>query len=141
MGWLDIDEFFFITDRKKDMIISGRANISSTEIEASLMATPFIADVAAFGAPDPEFKERIVAAIQSAEKWAPIKPKSMLGLTTSLHGSNIQKSLIFTRTYRGRIAEEFLNAACANPIGTARAAESEALVCHRKTPAIRISCF
>ena len=123
------------------MIISGRANISSTEIEASLMATPFIADVAVFGAPDPEFKERIVAAIQPAEKWAPIMPKSMLGLTTSLHGSNIQKSLIFTRTYRGRIAEEFLNAACANPIGTARAAESEALVCHRKTPAIRISCF
>ena len=89
------------------MIISGGANISPTEIEASLMATPFIADVAVFGAPDPEFKERIVAAIQPAEKWAPIMPKSMLGLTTSLHGSKIRKSLIFTRTYRRRIAEEF----------------------------------
>ena len=84
MGWLDIDEFFFITDRKKDMIISGRANISSTEIEASLMATPFIADVAVFGAPDPEFKERIVAAIQPAEKWAPNNAKIYAWLDNQL---------------------------------------------------------
>ena len=66
------------------MIISGGANISPTEIEASLMATPFIADVAVFGAPDPEFKERIVAAIQPAEKWAPNNAKIYAWLDNQL---------------------------------------------------------
>ena len=76
--------FLFIIDRKKDMIISGGANISPTEIEASLMATPFIADVAVLGAPDPEFKERIVAAIQPAEKWAPNNAKIYAWLDNQL---------------------------------------------------------
>lgn len=71
MGRLDEDGFLFITDRKKDMIISGGANIFPAEIEAVLIDAPFIRDVAVFGAPDPEFGERIVAAIEPAEGWAP----------------------------------------------------------------------
>ncbi len=71
MGWLDEDGFLFITDRKKDMIISGGANIFPAEIEAVLIDAPFIADVAVFGAPDEEFGEKIVAAIQPAAGWTP----------------------------------------------------------------------
>lgn len=66
MGWLDDDGYLFIADRKKDMIISGGANIFPAEIEAALIEAPFIADVAVFGAPDAEFGECIVAAIQPA---------------------------------------------------------------------------
>ncbi|KIN74473.1 AMP-binding protein [Sulfitobacter guttiformis] len=69
LGWLDEDGFLFITDRKKDMIISGGANIFPAEIEAVLMRAPFIRDVAVFGAPHPEFGEQIVAAIEPAEGW------------------------------------------------------------------------
>lgn len=69
MGWLDEDGFLFITDRKKDMIISGGANIFPTEIEAVLIDAPFVQDVAVFGAPDPEFGEKIVAAIQPMAGW------------------------------------------------------------------------
>ena len=64
MGRLDEDGFLFITDRKKDMIISGGANIFPAEIEAVLIDAPFIRDVAVFGAPDEEFGERIVAAVE-----------------------------------------------------------------------------
>ncbi len=71
LGWLDEDGFLFITDRKKDMIISGGANIFPAEIEAVLMRAPFIRDVAVFGAPDPEFGEQIVAAVEPAEGWTP----------------------------------------------------------------------
>lgn len=71
MGYLDEEGFLFITDRKKDMIISGGANIFPAEIEAVLIAAPFIRDVAVFGAPDPEFGEKIVAAVQPAEGWTP----------------------------------------------------------------------
>jgi long-chain acyl-CoA synthetase len=71
VGWVDEDGFLFITDRKKDMIISGGANIFPAEIEAALMQAPFICDVAVFGAPDPEFGEKIVAAIQPMDGWTP----------------------------------------------------------------------
>jgi long-chain acyl-CoA synthetase len=69
LGWLDDEGYLFITDRKKDMIISGGANIFPAEIEAVLMRAPFIRDVAVFGAPDPEFGEQIVAAIEPSEGW------------------------------------------------------------------------
>ena len=72
LGWLDEDGYLFITDRKKDMIISGGANIFPAEIEAVLMRAPFVKDVAVFGAPDPEFGEKIVAAIEPSEGWYPI---------------------------------------------------------------------
>ncbi|MEP1353520.1 MAG: AMP-binding protein [Tateyamaria sp.] len=71
LGWLDQDGYLFITDRKKDMIISGGANIFPAEIEGVLLRAPFIYDVAVFGAPDPEFGEQVVAAIQPADGWAP----------------------------------------------------------------------
>lgn len=67
MGHLDADGYLFIGDRKKDMIISGGANIFPAEIEAELIKMPQINDCAVFGAPDPEFGEQIVAAVQCAE--------------------------------------------------------------------------
>ena len=71
LGWLDTDGYLFITDRKKDMIISGGANIFPAEIEAVLMRAPFIRDAAVFGAPDPEFGEKVVAAIEPSDGWTP----------------------------------------------------------------------
>ena len=71
LGWVDEEGYLFITDRKKDMIISGGANIFPAEIEAVLMRAPFVRDVAVFGAPHPEFGEQIVAAVEPAEGWNP----------------------------------------------------------------------
>lgn len=71
LGRVDEDGYLFITDRKKDMIISGGANIFPAEIEAVLMRAPFIRDVAVFGAPHPEFGEQVVAAIEPAAGWVP----------------------------------------------------------------------
>lgn len=67
MGYLDEDGFLFVSDRKKDMIISGGANIFPAEIEAVMIDAPFIRDVAVFGAPHEEFGEQIVAAVQLAD--------------------------------------------------------------------------
>ena len=77
LGWLDDDGYLFITDRKKDMIISGGANIFPAEIEGVLLRAPFIYDVAVFGAPDPEFGEQVVAAIQPTDGWEP-NPRDVL---------------------------------------------------------------
>ncbi|WP_430396235.1 AMP-binding protein [Ferrovibrio sp.] len=64
VGLLDRDGFLFITDRKRDMVISGGVNIYPAEIEAVLGAMPGVADCAVFGIPDPEFGEAICAYIQ-----------------------------------------------------------------------------
>ncbi len=64
VGRLDEDGYLFITDRKRDMVISGGVNIYPAEIEAVLGAMPGVADCAVFGIPDAEFGEALCAYIQ-----------------------------------------------------------------------------
>jgi long-chain acyl-CoA synthetase len=64
VGYLDEDGFIFITDRAKDMIISGGVNIYPAEIEAVLIRHPAVQDVAVIGIPDEEFGESVKAFIE-----------------------------------------------------------------------------
>jgi fatty-acyl-CoA synthase len=52
-----VDGVLRLTDRKKDVIVSGGENISSVEIEACIQAHPDIDDVAVIGVPDPRWGE------------------------------------------------------------------------------------
>lgn len=61
VGHLDSDGFLFITDRAKDLIISGGVNIYPAEIESVLRQHPSVQDVAVIGAPDAEFGEKVWA--------------------------------------------------------------------------------
>lgn len=63
VGYLDDEDYLYINDRKKDMIISGGANIFPAEIEAAIINMPEVYDCAVFGAPHPEFGETIVVAV------------------------------------------------------------------------------
>lgn len=64
IGYLDSDGYLFLTDRKNFTIISGGVNIYPQEIENALGEHPAIADVAVFGAPDPDLGERVVAVAE-----------------------------------------------------------------------------
>ncbi len=64
VGYVDDEGYLFINDRKKDMIISGGANIFPAEIEAVMIEMPDVVDCAVFGAPHVEYGELIVAAVQ-----------------------------------------------------------------------------
>lgn len=66
VGHLDADGYLHITDRIKDMIISGGVNVYPAEIEACLLGLPGVTDVAVFGIPDPDWGESIAAHIQPA---------------------------------------------------------------------------
>jgi acyl-CoA synthetase (AMP-forming)/AMP-acid ligase II len=64
VAWMDEDGFVYICDRKRDMIISGGANIYPAEIEDVLHRHPAVADVAVFGVPDDDWGERVHAAVE-----------------------------------------------------------------------------
>jgi long-chain acyl-CoA synthetase len=64
IGYLDADGFLYLSDRKKDMVISGGVNIYPLEIEAELHQMPGIVDCAVFGIPDDEFGEAVAAVVQ-----------------------------------------------------------------------------
>jgi fatty-acyl-CoA synthase/long-chain acyl-CoA synthetase len=63
IAYRDEEGFYYICDRKKDMIISGGVNIYPAEIESALEAHPDINDVAVFGIPDEEWGEAVHAIL------------------------------------------------------------------------------
>jgi fatty-acyl-CoA synthase len=63
IGLLDEEGFLYLTDRKKDMIISGGENIASSEVERVLYQLPQVAEVAVIGLPDERWGERVAAVV------------------------------------------------------------------------------
>ncbi len=63
---VDDEQFIYIVDRKKDMIISGGANVYPREIEEVLLTHPTIVDAAVVGLPDEQWGERVAAAVALA---------------------------------------------------------------------------
>lgn len=64
VGYLDEDGYLFISDRKRDMVISGGVNIYPAEIEGVLHGAPGVKDCAVFGIPDPEYGEALMAVVE-----------------------------------------------------------------------------
>ena len=64
IGYRDEDGFFYIVDRKKDLIISGGFNIYPSEIEAHILRHESVQDCAVIGAPDEKWGEAVTAVLQ-----------------------------------------------------------------------------
>jgi acyl-CoA synthetase (AMP-forming)/AMP-acid ligase II len=64
VGYLDDDNFLYLTDRKAYMIISGGVNIYPQESENLLVTHPKVVDVAVFGVPNDDFGEEVKAVVQ-----------------------------------------------------------------------------
>ncbi|MBU8907535.1 fatty acid--CoA ligase family protein [Desertibacillus haloalkaliphilus] len=70
-GWLytgdlakvDEDGYFYIVDRKKDMILVGGYNVYPREVEEVLYDHPDVLEVAVVGVPDPDFGEAVQAFV------------------------------------------------------------------------------
>ena len=62
-GLIDAQGYVAISDRKKDVIISGGENISSIEVEDALCAHPAVAEVAVIGVPDDKWGETVKALV------------------------------------------------------------------------------
>ena len=62
-GYVDDEGYYAITDRKKDVIISGGENVSSIEVEDALFSHPAVAEVAVIGVPDSKWGETVKALV------------------------------------------------------------------------------
>ena len=64
IGHIDGDGYLYITDRKKDMIISGGFNVYPSEVEQVLWGHPAVRDCAVIGVPDEQWGEAVKAVVE-----------------------------------------------------------------------------
>jgi long-chain acyl-CoA synthetase len=64
MGYRDEEGYFFIVDRKKELIIRGGFNVYPREVEEVLYGHPAVAQVAVIGIPDERLGEEVKAVVQ-----------------------------------------------------------------------------
>ncbi len=62
-GSMDDDGYLTISDRKKDVIITGGENVSSIEVEDAVFSHPAVAEVAVIGIPDDKWGELVTALV------------------------------------------------------------------------------
>jgi fatty-acyl-CoA synthase len=95
IGYRDEDGYFYITDRKRDLIISGGFNIFPFEIERVLLEHPAVQDCAVIGVPDAKWGEAVKAIVQLAPR-AEVSQEDLLTLCRNrLGGVKTPKSLEF----------------------------------------------
>ncbi len=62
-GYLDSGGYLYLTDRLKDMIVTGGENVYPAEVEAVLGGHRDVAEVAVIGLPDPRWGESVTAVV------------------------------------------------------------------------------
>lgn len=66
LGYRDTDGFIYISDRKRDLIISGGFNVFPLEVEQALVLHPAVQDCAVIGVPDDKWGEAVKAVVEKA---------------------------------------------------------------------------
>jgi acyl-CoA synthetase (AMP-forming)/AMP-acid ligase II len=64
IGHLDAEGYLYVTDRKKDMLITGGFNVYPSEVEQVIWAHPAVQDCAVIGVPDHQWGEAVKAVVE-----------------------------------------------------------------------------
>jgi fatty-acyl-CoA synthase len=114
IGYLDDEGFLYLTDRKKDMIISGGENIASSEVERVIYEMPQVREVAVIGMPDPRWGERPVAVVVLSDNAALQLPDLTEHCRKRLAAFKVPKQLIIRdqlpRNPSGKVLKRVLRA-------------------------------
>jgi fatty-acyl-CoA synthase/long-chain acyl-CoA synthetase len=112
VAYFDEEGFYYICDRKKDMVISGGMNIYPAEIEAGLEHHPDVMDVAVIGIPSEEWGESVHAIIVPREGSRLTEQDIIAFAREHLASYKIPRSVSFTdeipRTGSGKILKRIL---------------------------------
>ena len=118
-GYLDDEGYLFLTDRVKDMIVSGGENVYPIEVEEVLSQHPDVADVAVIGVPDEHWGEAVKALVIGRDGQAP-SPADLLAFARArLAGYKLPRSIEFVddlpRTPTGKVLKRELRERYAAP--------------------------
>src|ERR671917_777227 len=106
-GSLDDGGYLTISDRKKDVIITGGENVSSIEVEDAVFSHPAVAEVAVIGIPDEKWGELVTAIVVLAEGQAATAEEIIAHCRARLAGYKAPKRVEFrdelARTATGKI--------------------------------------
>jgi len=121
-GWLrtgdlayrDAEGYYFLVDRKTDMIISGGENVYPIEVENVISAHPAVLEVAVIGVPDARWGEAVKAVVVPREGESPGAEAIISFCRGKLGGFKIPKSVDFIdripRNASGKITKNVLRA-------------------------------
>lgn len=112
-GYLDEQGYLYLTDRIKDMIVSGGENVYPAEVEMALRTHPAVYDAAVVGVPDAEWGEKVVAFVElHPEASAPSERELRDAVRESLAAYKAPKSVWvideLPRTAQGKVQRHHL---------------------------------
>jgi acyl-CoA synthetase (AMP-forming)/AMP-acid ligase II len=106
-GSLDEEGYLTISDRKKDVIITGGENVSSIEVEDCLFSHPAVAEVAVIGVPDEKWGETIKALVVLAPGMAATEAELIAHCKANLAGykapTSVELRAEIPRTATGKV--------------------------------------
>ncbi|MFC1895326.1 AMP-binding protein [Thermodesulfobacteriota bacterium] len=112
VAYLDEEGYYFLADRKHDMIISGGENVYPAEIEEVLMKHPKVSEVAVFGVPHPEWGEEVKAVVILKEGQTASQEEMLEFSKENLAGYKRPRSVDFVidfpRTATGKVLKRIL---------------------------------
>jgi acyl-CoA synthetase (AMP-forming)/AMP-acid ligase II len=114
IAYRDDEGYYYICDRKKDMVISGGMNIYPAEIEAALEAHPDVLEAAVFGVPSEEWGESVHAVVVVREGATLTEEQVVDHAREHLAGYKIPRSVSWSpelpKTGSGKILKRDLRA-------------------------------
>ncbi|MBV9047245.1 MAG: long-chain-fatty-acid--CoA ligase [Solirubrobacterales bacterium] len=129
-GYLDEDGYLFLTDRIKDMIVSGGENIYPIEVEEVISQHPAVVEVAVIGVPDERWGETVKALVVPAPGVA-IDPDELVAFARDrLAGYKLPRSIEFVgelpHSPAGKVLKRELRARYVSPASPVAAASGPA---------------
>jgi fatty-acyl-CoA synthase len=122
VGYLDPEGYLFLTDRQKDMIISGGENIASSEVERVIYQLPQVAEAAAIGLPDERWGECVAAVVVLKIGQSLDMPQLLAHCAGRLGGFKIPKRLFIQtelpRNASGKVLKRLLRDELSTKNGT-----------------------
>src|SRR3954452_17221718 len=111
-GYVDDEGHLFLTDRIKDMVVSGGENVYPIEVEEALAHHPDVADVAVIGVPDDRWGETVKALVIRAPGAAVTAEELIAFVRGRLAGYKLPRSVEFVdelpRTPSGKVLKREL---------------------------------
>jgi fatty-acyl-CoA synthase len=96
LGTTDDEGYFYVVDRKKDMIKTGGENVASREVEEAIYGLEGVSEVAVIGLPDPKWIEAVTAVIVPRPDCALTEEALLSALASRLASFKVPKRVVIT---------------------------------------------